>query len=64
MKIKMTPGKIRKSFMKRFKLSKKGKLLKRSPGLSHCRVKRDKKYIKQKNKLSEASKNFLEYAYY
>ena len=64
MKTKMVPGKLRKSFIKRFKLSKKGKLLKKSPGIDHCRVKRGKKNIKNKSKLDIAPKDFLEYDYY
>lgn len=60
----MVPGKVRKSFLKRFKISKKGKLLKRSPGVNHCRVKKDKNYIREKRKLDQASEIFTEYCYY
>lgn len=62
--LKMVPGKIRKSFLKRFKITKKGKLLKRSPGVNHFRVKKDKDLIRNKRKLDEGDNLFFEYSYY
>lgn len=62
--IKMAPGKIRKSFVKRFKITKKGKLLKRSPGVNHLRVKKDKDLIRTKRKLDEGNELFFRYTYY
>ncbi len=58
-----SPNKIRKSFLKRFKL-KGNKILRRKSGLSHFRVKKDKNLKREKRKLTEADKNFIKYAIY
>ena len=63
-KLKMVPGKVRKSFLKRFKVTKKGKLLKRSPGVNHFRVKKDKDLVRDKRKLDKGPDYFIEYSYY
>lgn len=38
----MPKGGIRKSFLKRFKITKKGKLLSRRPGQNHFRAKKSR----------------------
>jgi ribosomal protein L35 len=42
--------KIRKSFLKRFKITKKGKVLRRISGQSHSFAKKSSKVLKRKKK--------------
>jgi len=63
-KTKMSPGKMRKAFLKRFKITRRGKLLRRISGVSHFRVKKDKDLIRNKRRLDEGDEMFLKYAYY
>lgn len=55
-------GKLRKTFLKRFKLTKRGKLLRLGSGQSHGFTKKRKSLDKKDFKL--ASKNFKNYLHY
>jgi large subunit ribosomal protein L35 len=48
--------KTRKSVKKRFKITKKGKVLRRVSGQDHCRAKKSGKKIREKRKWVEVSK--------
>jgi len=61
--IKMVPGKVRKSFLKRFKITK-NKILRRKSGVNHFRIKKDKDLIREKRNFEEGDKKLIEYAYY
>jgi len=67
----MPKGKTRKSILKRFKITKTGKILRRITGLDHYRAKKPGKKIRQKRKWVELSqgeakviKRFLKYRKY
>jgi len=49
--------KTRKSFTKRFKVTKTGKVLRRATGLDHYRAKKSGKKVRQSRKWVELSKN-------
>ncbi len=48
--------KTRKSILKRFKITKTGKVLRRPTGLNHCRAKKSGKRIRKSRKLVLVSK--------
>jgi len=48
--------KTRKSILKRFKITKSGKVLRRATGLDHYRAKKTGKRIRKSRKLGEGSK--------
>lgn len=55
-------GKTRKSLTKRFKITKSGKILRRSAGQNHFRAKKSGKTIRQKRKwavLSDSEKKAI-----
>jgi ribosomal protein L35 len=56
--------KIRKSFLKRFSLTKKGKILRRVSGQSHSFAKRESESLLRKKKIKETSKIVLDYKNY
>lgn len=45
--------KTRKAALKRFKITKKGKLLHRGQGFRHLRSKKNKKWLRRKKKMIE-----------
>lgn len=49
--------KTRKSILKRFKITKSGKVLRRPAGLDHYRAKKSGKRIRKSRKLVEVSKS-------
>ncbi len=49
--------KTRKSITKRFKKTKKGKLLRRQTGLDHCRAKKAGQEIRQRRKLAKTDRS-------
>ncbi len=55
---------VRKAFLKRFKITKKGKILRRIAGLGHFLAKKSSVVLKRKKKLKEGSKIFLDYKLY
>jgi len=57
-------NKVRKSFLKRFKITKKGKILRRIAGQSHFFAKKSSAILKRKKKLKLAPKEFLSYKEY
>lgn len=60
----LTMTKIRKSFLKRFKLTRKGKVLRRISGQSHSFAKKDLKTLLRRKKLKLADKIVLDYKHY
>ena len=56
--------KIRKSFSKRLKITKGGKLLRRKSGISHFLAKKSSKLIKRKKRLKKINKNLIKYLIY
>jgi len=48
---------MRKSFTKRFKITKSGKILRRPTGLDHYRAKKSGKKVRQSRKWVEVSKS-------
>lgn len=60
----LTMTKIRKSFLKRFKLTKKGKVLRRVSGQSHSFAKKDLQTLLRKKKLKLTKKFVLDYRHY
>lgn len=59
-----TMGKIKKAFLKRFKITKKGKILRRIAGQSHLFAKKSKVVLKRKKRLIPGQEIFLEYKNY
>lgn len=57
-------GKTRKSFLKRFKISKKGKILRRISGQSHFFSKKNSLILRRKKKIKKGSKILLGYKNY
>ncbi len=57
-------GKIRKAFLKRFKITKKGKILRRIAGQSHSFTKKSTLALKRKKKIEKANDLVLEYSHY
>jgi len=53
----MPKGKTRKSILKRFRITKTGKILRRATGLDHYRAKKAGKKIRQKRKWIKLSKS-------
>ena len=53
----MGKSKTRKSFAKRFKITKTGKVLRRATGLNHYRAKKSGKKVRQGRKWVELSKS-------
>ncbi|MCD6410364.1 50S ribosomal protein L35 [bacterium] len=49
-------SKTRKSLLKRFKITKTGKILRRIPGQNHFRAKKPRSVIREKRKWVEVSK--------
>lgn len=64
MKPAMSPGKVRKSFLKRFKLTKNNAILRRKSGISHFKVKQDKDSKREKRRFVGGNKNFIKYSIY
>lgn len=60
----LTMAKIRKSFLKRFKLTRKGKILRRISGQSHSFTKKDPKTLLRKKKEKLSDKIVLDYKHY
>lgn len=54
-------SKIRDSFMKRFKITKKGKILRRIAGISHNLSRKAPLQLKRKKSLKSEKKLVLEY---
>jgi len=52
----MAKAKTRKSILKRFKITKTGKVLRRQTGLDHYRAKKSSRKIRKKRKWVEVSK--------
>ena len=50
-------AKTRKSILKRFKITKTGKILRRKPGINHYRAKKTGKQIRESRKWVEVSKS-------
>lgn len=59
-----TMGKIRKAFAKRFKITKKGKILRRIAGQSHSFAKKTSKSLNRKSKLVPTKDLVLDYKEY
>jgi ribosomal protein L35 len=57
-------NKIRKSFLKRFKITKKGKILRRIAGQSHSFAKKSSKILRRKKKMELAEDLVLGYQNY
>jgi ribosomal protein L35 len=57
-------NKVRKSFLKRFKITKKGKILRRIAGQNHFLAKKSSAVLKRKKKLKLAPREFLSYKEY
>jgi ribosomal protein L35 len=57
-------NKIRKSFLKRFKITKKGKILRQIAGQSHSFSKKPTKVLKRKKKMKLAEDLVLDYQNY
>lgn len=49
-------AKTRKSLLKRFKITKTGKILRRVPGQNHFRAKKSRNLIREKRRWVEVSK--------
>lgn len=60
----MISKKVRKSFLKRFKLTKGNTILRRKSGISHCKAKKAKDLKRDKKNLVIAAKDFIKYSYY
>jgi len=56
----MTPGKLRKSVLKRFKITKNKKILRRISGINHFLSKKHKDLIRKKRKLKEVDLDIIE----
>jgi ribosomal protein L35 len=57
-------NKIRKSFLKRFKITKKGKILRRIAGQSHSFAKKSSRILNRKKKMKLAEDLVLDYQNY
>jgi ribosomal protein L35 len=57
-------NKIRKSFLKRFKITKKGKILRQISGQSHSFAKKSTKVLKRKKKMKLTEDLVLNYREY
>jgi ribosomal protein L35 len=57
-------NKIRKSFLKRFKITKKGKILRPIIGQSHFFAKKSSKVLKRKKKMKITDDLVLSYKYF
>jgi ribosomal protein L35 len=57
-------NKIRKSFLKRFKITKKGKILRQITGQSHFFAKKSSKVLNRKKKMKLAEDLVLDYQNY
>ena len=57
-------NKIRKSFLKRFKITKKGKILRRIAGQSHSFAKKSTKVLNRKKKIKLVEDLVLDYKDY
>ncbi|MCS7200674.1 MAG: 50S ribosomal protein L35 [Patescibacteria group bacterium] len=65
MKSKLTTmAKIRKSFLKRFRITARGKILRRTRGQSHSFVKKETEHLLRRKRLKLANKLVLEYKNY
>ncbi len=59
-----TMGKVRKSFLKRFKITKKGKILRKISGQGHNFTKKTAKELSRKRKLIPEEDLVLKYKNY
>jgi ribosomal protein L35 len=59
-----TMNKIRKSFLKRFKITKKGKILRRIAGQSHSFAKKPTRVLNRKKKMKLTEDLVLDYLNY
>jgi ribosomal protein L35 len=57
-------NKIRKSFLKRFKITKKGKILRQIAGQSHSFAKKSTKVLRRKKKMKLVEDLVLDYQNY
>lgn len=57
-------NKIRKSFLKRFKLTGRGKILRRVAGRNHFLAEKSSRVLRRKKILKIAPKDFLKYKNY
>jgi len=57
-------NKIRKSFLKRFKITKKGKILREISGQSHFLAKKSPKVLRRKKKMKLTDDLVLDYKNY
>ncbi|MER3407146.1 MAG: 50S ribosomal protein L35 [Patescibacteria group bacterium] len=55
---------MRKAFLKRFKITKRGKILRRKPGLNHNMSKKERIEILRRKKKVREDKLVLDYSYY
>jgi ribosomal protein L35 len=53
--------KNRKSFLKRFKITKSGKILRRTMGISHFLAKKSSEMIRKKRKLKSLNNDLKDY---
>jgi len=60
----ITMNKIRKSFLKRFKITKRGKILRQITGQSHFFAKKSTNILRRKKKMKLASDLVLGYQNY
>jgi ribosomal protein L35 len=60
----ITMNKVRKSFLKRFKITKKGKILRQIAGQSHSFAKKSSKVLNRKKKMKLAEDLVLDYQNY
>ncbi|MGC8981900.1 MAG: hypothetical protein ACP5JU_03060 [Minisyncoccia bacterium] len=61
--MKIMPGKIRKSLLKRFKIKKK-KILRKKSGISHNLSKKEKDIKRRKKSFEDVDKDLLKYLNY
>ena len=57
-------GKTRKSFLKRFKITKKGKILRKVAGQTHFLVKKPPRVLRRKKKMKLTNNLVLDYKNY
>jgi ribosomal protein L35 len=60
----ITMNKVRKSFLKRFKITKKGKILRKIAGQSHFFAKKSSKVLNRKKRMKLAEDLVLDYQNY
>jgi ribosomal protein L35 len=56
----MTPGKLRKSVLKRFKITKNKKVLRRISGINHFLSKKHRDLVRKKRRLIDSNLELIE----